>query len=214
MENQNSPFSVRKPDGWEQIVSWTPGSVCPPKEEVWRCLDEYLDNMKLENCDMNEEVVNYAFRRQPSSVRAQDFEIYDFEETKRPYSGHSDNTSRIYRKEIPISLKEVSTSQEKAFGFDCLWDRYVLQLHQDETVSYRFLNLEEDAVLTLSGVVNPNALLAFQDNRPIMLSIKEENGEKAQNASYTLIGTLKASMESLIVLKAEDTIEVERISVG
>ena len=40
------------------------------------------------------------------------------------------------------------------------------------------------------------------------------NGEKAQNASYTLIGTLKASMESLIVLKAEDTIEVERISVG
>ena len=47
-----------------------------------------------------------------------------------------------------------------------------------------------------------------------MLSIKEENGEKAQNASYTLIGTLKASMESLIVLKAEDTIEVERISVG
>lgn len=87
MENQNSPFSVRKPDGWEQIVSWTPGSVCPPKEEVWRCLDEYLDNMKLENCDMNEEVVNYAFRRQPSSVRAQDFEIYDFEETKRPYSG-------------------------------------------------------------------------------------------------------------------------------
>ena len=87
-------------------MSWTPGSVCPPKEEVWRCLDEYLDNMKLENCDMNEEVVNYAFRRQPSSVRAQDFEIYDFEETKRPYSGHSDNTSCIYRKEIPISLKE------------------------------------------------------------------------------------------------------------
>ena len=43
---------------------------------------------------------------------------------------------------------------------------------------------------------------------------QEENGEKAQNASYTLIGTLKASMESLIVLKAEDTIEVERISVG
>ena len=69
-------------------------------------------------------------------------------------------------------------------------------------------------MLTLSGVVNPNALLAFQDNRPIMLSIKEENGEKAQNARYTLIGTLKASMESLIVLKAEDTIEVERISVG
>ena len=178
------------------------------------CLDEYLDNMKLENCDMNEEVVNYAFRRQPSSVRAQDFEIYDFEETKRPYSGHSDNTSCIYRKEIPISLKEVSTSQEKAFGFDCLWDRYVLQLHQDETASYRFLNLEEDAVLTLYGVINPSAVLVYQDGRLVKLSVKEGSGENGQTTGYTLIGNLKSSVESCIVLKAEDTIEVERISVG
>lgn len=63
MDTDNSPCSVRRPEGWERLVSFLEGGETPAAEDAERILWAYLDNLAIERCDYRSEVVNALFRR-------------------------------------------------------------------------------------------------------------------------------------------------------
>ncbi|MEK8130573.1 cellulase family glycosylhydrolase [Paenibacillus filicis] len=70
MDTDNSPYSIRKPQGWEQLVAYLNGGARPSAEEAERILQEYLDHLPLDRCDYYPEVVNALLRRAPVRLPA------------------------------------------------------------------------------------------------------------------------------------------------
>jgi hypothetical protein len=63
MDSASGVVSVGKPEGWDAIVAFADGPRTtfeeirknrPPREVIKRALDGYLENIKVENCKVNE----------------------------------------------------------------------------------------------------------------------------------------------------------------
>ena len=57
----NSPCSVEEPAGWRRLLDFARGGEKPGREEARALLEEYLHNMLIENCRINEDVAACAF---------------------------------------------------------------------------------------------------------------------------------------------------------
>ena len=73
MSTGNSPASIRKPAGWDQIVRAaedpaTVGALGP--EEAWAILREYARGVRFSECEYHPEVVGALFRRPPLRIPA------------------------------------------------------------------------------------------------------------------------------------------------
>jgi hypothetical protein len=58
MHCTNSPYSVKQPAGWDAFLDYVKGGAKPGKAQAAAMLDEYLENMKLANCEENTGVIN------------------------------------------------------------------------------------------------------------------------------------------------------------
>ncbi len=74
MDCTNSPCSIKRPKGWEEILSYIEGGPHPGYARSAGIFCEYLENMKYENCIYNEAVTHHVFRRPPFSLQAVDFD--------------------------------------------------------------------------------------------------------------------------------------------
>lgn len=63
MDTNNSPCSIRKPEGWTRLVAYLEGGEKPSAEEAERILWAYLDGLPIEACDYHPEVANALLRR-------------------------------------------------------------------------------------------------------------------------------------------------------
>ncbi|MBJ6359763.1 cellulase family glycosylhydrolase [Paenibacillus sp. GCM10012307] len=70
MDTDNSPCSIRKPAGWDELVAYLNGGARPTQEEAERILQDYLDHLPLEHCDYHPEVVNALLRKVPLRIPA------------------------------------------------------------------------------------------------------------------------------------------------
>ena len=57
----NSPCSVTPPDDWQLLLDYAKGGAHPGREKARALLEQYLDNMRFENCRINEDVAACAF---------------------------------------------------------------------------------------------------------------------------------------------------------
>lgn len=74
MDCTNSPCSLKRPKGWEEILSYIEGGPHPGYARSAGIFCEYLENMKYENCIYNEAVTHHVLRRPPFSLQAVDFD--------------------------------------------------------------------------------------------------------------------------------------------
>ena len=65
-----SPVSIREPHGWQRITD-PEGSLS--SSEAWAVLGQFLTNMRLENCESREPVINALFARAPLTIPAWGF---------------------------------------------------------------------------------------------------------------------------------------------
>ncbi len=63
MDTDNSPCSIRKPEGWEKLVAYLEGGEKPSPDTAERILWTYLGNLPFEACDYHPAVVHALFRR-------------------------------------------------------------------------------------------------------------------------------------------------------
>lgn len=150
MECTNSPYSIKAPDGYEAIMNYVERGAHPGFEKAQKILDQYLENIKIENCTEEMAVTHHVLRMAPFSIRATDFD--EFPGLGNSYSGTANETPRLnYRKGCGMELVELQPEGKQAFAFDCQWDRFGLVLHEKEFASYR-VQTERETRLDISVV--------------------------------------------------------------
>lgn len=70
MDKNNSPCTVIKPEGWQQLIDYLEGGVKPDKASAEHILWEYLHNISFEQCLYQKEVTDALFRRPSTRIPA------------------------------------------------------------------------------------------------------------------------------------------------
>lgn len=143
MACENSPYSVIPPKNWEKFTEYTSGGARPSYEEAQVMFDEYLENMKIENCE-EKPAVSASVRREPGCIlRATDFDE----------GGSHGICNKIalsgYRKNAGLEIVEPELMPQKRFGFDCCWDVFALALSPGEYAEYTLFAARSGSTVTV-----------------------------------------------------------------
>ncbi len=103
MNRNNSPYSIKKPEGWEKLASFPDGGDKPDQAVAEHILEEFLNNLPMHKCEYHPEIVNALFHRPPILIPAvfygyrgkgTDFEVH-----------HAKGTSVEFRKNDGPDIK-------------------------------------------------------------------------------------------------------------
>lgn len=158
MECTNSPCSVKAPADYHKILDYIKGGPHPGYETARKVFDEYLDHIRLENCELHPEVTNHIQRRKKFTLLAVDFD----EPVEREYRYSMENQEVEYRRGCGRYLVEKIKEREKEFPFDCQWERYALFLREREQVRYT-INGKRNIILTIECETEKGAEIEVSD---------------------------------------------------
>jgi len=154
MDTDSSPCSVVPPAEWEKIQEYTKNpcdETKPHPEEARAIFDEYLRNIRIENCQWVEDVVPSIFRRPGCVFRACDFDV-----VTEPHHGveirdcgggavqNWENAVVHFGADGAVTYRLYSDGEAGQAELDGTFD------HAEVCVS---VNGEEAAVLTLNGAL-------------------------------------------------------------
>lgn len=139
MDCTNSPCSIREPEGYQKILRYLDKGPHPGYEEARQILNQYLENICIENCELHPEVTRHVFRKPPFTIQAVDFDACPGKGASWFGSG---NPYGIYRSDTDMEIRELYPAGEKAFAFDCGWECLALVLKAGEFVCYSFCTAE------------------------------------------------------------------------
>ncbi|PWU13191.1 MAG: glycoside hydrolase [Verrucomicrobia bacterium] len=73
MDTQNTPYSIKPPASWNQVAAYSRNGHKPSPELSREALDQFLRNIRLENCVFFPDVVNSMLRLAPGRIQAENF---------------------------------------------------------------------------------------------------------------------------------------------
>lgn len=201
MNCTNSPYSIELPEGWEEIIEYTNGGVRPSYERARAIFDAYLENMKVENSTYNAEVRNAVFRIPNCSVRATDFD--ELPGKGIGYSGIREESNLYgYRNETGMSIieEEPIETLKQRFAFDCMWDRFVLELQVGEFVTYSINDT----------TINHHVSFVYRCDEPVTIKVLQ-NEKELITLPLNPTEKLKTTDEISLLTASEAAIRVEVI---
>lgn len=204
MACQNSPYSIRKPDGWDEFLGYTTGGPRPSRERTQHILDEFLDNLVIENCDYRPAVTASAFRRPGCRLRGTDFD--ELPGIGVSFSGkRAEGNLYQYRSNTGMLIVPIQdTVESKKFFFDSGWDLLTLQMEAGEFAAYTFGKLDSNSWAELELVCLADAIISII-----------QDGQEVKRASF-IKGTSvsEPSVLAAIPLQAaeESTLKIEVLS--
>lgn len=165
MDCSNSPCSINKPGGWDSIIEYTKGGAHPGYDIARKILDKFLENIKVENCEKLIPVSNAVLRQPGCIIRGTDFDHFPGKGIS--YSGLREETNLVrYRYRTGMEIVEQYKDLEKAFGFDCGFKRYVLELTKDEFAVYSLEDVKDTSTLLIHYICEEAGILeVYQDDK-------------------------------------------------
>ncbi|WP_410769547.1 glycoside hydrolase family 5 protein [Fontibacillus sp. BL9] len=210
MERDNSPFAVNKPEGWEKLLSYIEGGPRPGYEVIQGILNEYLDNIKVENCTPHPLVTASAFRQPGCRVRGTDFD--ELPGKGISFSGlRSEGNIYKYRAKTEMGIVPITREpQNRRFGFDSGWNWLALELTSDEFAGYTFSLAEEGHTVELELVCREEAVVSLlQDGVELARTALARNEE----GSATIQASLVRAKETVVTVKVHSgRIELHTVS--
>lgn len=166
MDTQNTPYSIKKPAGWDLIAEYTRNGAKPDAIIAEKAFNELLDNIKISNCDYFEDVCNAILTRVPAKIEA---ENYGFSGFNRSYFVlDTANKSKFYRKNEPVQIKLDSKDKEQ------FWSEQSIELQRSEWVVYNFESLnrkKHQLTIRASTVVAPASLTIWINNKKTVVNV-------------------------------------------
>jgi hypothetical protein len=162
METQNTPYSIKTPEGWDAIRAYSRGQNKPSKEAAQKAFDQLLVNIRLENCVYFPDVVAAIFRRIPGKVEA---ENYGHEGLGKSFFV-KDNAKKAesYRTSEPVPIKPVEMEGDRRRSGQAI------QLVAEEWTAYTATSLTSR---DYSGVVKVKA-----ETTPVVLQLSVNDWTK------------------------------------
>lgn len=134
IDTENTPFSIKKPENWDLIADYTRGKDKPESNVAQKILNEYLNNIKIDNCKYFEDVCNAILTRVPGKIEAENYGHYGYKNSY--FVKDTINKSKYYRKNEFVKI--VLDSEKE----DVFWSEQSVVLNKDEWVKYTFNNME------------------------------------------------------------------------
>ncbi|HEX3008210.1 MAG TPA: cellulase family glycosylhydrolase [Bacteroidales bacterium] len=104
METQNTPYSIKAPEGWDAIVAFSKGESKPETTaKTEKIFQDLINNIKIENCIYFPDVVNAVFRQIPLNVEAENYGHDGYNNSY--FVKDSSARSNTYRKNEPVNIK-------------------------------------------------------------------------------------------------------------
>lgn len=162
----NNPYSIAKPEGWDSIVAYSNLKEASLKEWARPVFNQFLNNIRLENCTENTEMINAMMQRIPCLIEAENF---GGKGIGISYLVKDTTKSKNYRKEEAVKISYFIDKEDtlKSNG------QYIT-LKQDEWAVYNF-----DA---LSTICDQSTIRVRSQNQQSSLELSF-NGEEHQELS-------------------------------
>ena len=128
MDTRNTPYSIKAPAHWDAIITYSRGGDKPSPEVAQQAFDEFLANIRLENCVFFPDVVNSMMRRAPARIEAG----YYCEEgqNKSYFVKDPERHSKFYRLSEPVSVTVTDSSRRQTSQYITLdsteWTSYTI----------------------------------------------------------------------------------------
>ncbi|HEY8658584.1 MAG TPA: hypothetical protein VIL78_06080, partial [Hanamia sp.] len=166
MDTKNTPYSIKKPDNWDLISEYTKGGAKSDSIVADKILNDFLENIKLSNCEYFEDVCNAILTRIPGKIEA---ENYGHDGFNRSYFVLDTlNKSKFYRKEEPVQIQLDSKDKDQ------LWSDQSVELHKSEWVVYNFNSLDNrkhQLTIRASSYTVPASLLIEINNKKVAFNV-------------------------------------------
>ncbi len=169
MDTQNTPYSIKKPENWNLIAEYSCGGEKPDTLIAEKALNEFLENIKLENCVFFQDVVNAVFCRVPGKIEAENYGHLGY--NKSYFVKDTSARSPYYRKWGPVQI-EINDSTKEQY-----WSEQWVVLNTDEWLDYQFdaeqakeyfaeLKIYSDSVGEVAElIINDNNVAVSLDNK-------------------------------------------------
>ncbi|RCX21597.1 cellulase (glycosyl hydrolase family 5) [Fontibacillus phaseoli] len=211
MERPNSPFAVNKPEGWDELLAYLEGGPRPGYEVIQEILDQYLDNIKVENCTPHPLVTASAFRQPGCRVRGTDFD--ELPGKGSSFSGlRTEGNIYKYRAKTGMSIVPITGEpQNRRFGFDSGWNWLALELAGEEFAGYTFSSVEQGNSVALDLVCREEAVVSLiQDGVEMTRTTLSRNEEPSE----AIQASLAPAKETIITVKVlSGRIELHAVSI-
>jgi hypothetical protein len=181
MDTKNTPYSIKKPENWDLISEYTKKGSKPDSALAEKVFNEFLENIKIENCDYLEDVCNAINTRIPGKIEA---ENYGFEGYNKSYFVLDTlNKSEFYRKSEPVKIKLDSKVKDQ------FWSDQSVELQKTEWLVYNFKSLEaKKHLLTMrASVIDlPAALEIWINNNKVNLTLRNKDLSELKVGNFKL----------------------------
>ncbi|MBD5458602.1 MAG: glycoside hydrolase, partial [Lachnospiraceae bacterium] len=187
MDAVNCPCSIKKPKDWELLLNYAKKGKRPGYRKAQEILEEYLENMKLANCELHPEVTKAVFRQPGSIIRGTDFDQF-------PGKGIScsgifpEENIYGYRMGMGMEIKNKFPDHKQAFGFDCGWKRFVLVLSGNEFACYSLFGSKPDSSLWIHLYVEEDAEIIVSAGEKVLENCRLTAGREQQEIGPLSIG--------------------------
>lgn len=111
---RNAPYSIKPPDGWDDIAAYSRGGAKPSRQAAQKTLAQYLQNIQLKNCEFYPKVVNAIFRRVPVRVEAENYGTEGL--GKAFFIADCSQQSKHYRTSEPVPIVPVEGGDNRGAG--------------------------------------------------------------------------------------------------
>lgn len=198
MKCDNSPCSVQPPRDWEMIIDYAKGGRHPGYDKAQEILEEYLQNMKLKNCEINKAVRANIFRIPGCSISGTDFDEWpgvgiSFKHRNIAYQ------EAAYRRNTGMQIFHRFPNREKCFYFDGEWRQYVLRLSEGEFAGYTLYDIFEDSQLTVYGYCELDADLEAYQDKKLLGKFSWKAGSDSQLMCKMPLSDAEASVIRIVV---------------
>jgi endoglucanase len=136
MDTQNTPYSIKSPEGWKDITAYSRSGSNPAATNPEKIFNELLENIKIENCTYFSDVVNAMFRQVPLKLEA---ENYGHDGYMKSYFVMDTLTkSSEYRKNEPVKIKVINNDPK------VLASSQMIELKAGEWTAYKIKSLKKE----------------------------------------------------------------------
>ncbi|PKP13451.1 MAG: glycoside hydrolase [Bacteroidetes bacterium HGW-Bacteroidetes-3] len=181
MDTKNTPYSIKKPDNWDLISEYTKGGDKPDSLIAEKAFNDFLENIKLANCDYFEDVSNAINTRIPGKIEAENYGFGGY--NKSYFVLDTLNKSEFYRKTEPVKIKLDSKDKDQ------FWSDQSVELQKSEWLVYNFTSLESKKyqfTLKASSGEKPTKLVIEINNKKVKFTINNKDLTELSIGNFNL----------------------------
>lgn len=168
MDTGNTPYSIKPPENWKDITTYSREGGNTVATDPEKIFNQFLENIKLENCVYFPSVVNSVFRQVPLKIEAENYGEDGF---KVSYFVKDTLTKSLsYRKKEPVKIKVVHSDRRE------LASSQVIELNAGEWTVYKFKSPEKkkyNVSIQVKTTGQPSEMKLIINGKPVNLKVDQ-----------------------------------------